>query len=74
MVVGQKAITGIRQIFLEKPHSTWDNYFSGDDVMDFLGERGFAATIHVSGTVYLRESTMPSFARRRLFPGTSMHA
>jgi hypothetical protein len=33
------------QIFSEKPHSTWDNYFSGDLIMDYLGEQGFAATM-----------------------------
>ena len=36
---------GHRQIFSEPPHTTWDNYFSGDNIMIFLGERGLPATI-----------------------------
>ena len=33
------------KIFREKPHCTWDNFFSGDIVMDWLGEQGFGATM-----------------------------
>ena len=33
------------KIFREKPHTTWDNYFSGDAVMDWLGTNGFGATM-----------------------------
>ena len=36
---------GHRQIFLEPPNTTWDNYFSGDNIMRFLGERGLPATM-----------------------------
>ena len=50
MVVGAEDKPNCRQIFPEKPHSTWDNYFSGDDVMDYIGKNGFSATI----TGYLR--------------------
>ena len=34
-----------QQIFSEKPHSTWDNFFSGDNIMDWLGRKGFGATM-----------------------------
>ena len=36
---------GHRQIFSEPPHTTWDNYFSGGNIMRFLGERGLPATV-----------------------------
>ena len=32
-------------MFGEKPHTTWDNYFSGDIVMDWLVHNGFGATM-----------------------------
>ena len=34
-----------KTLFREKPHTTWDNYFSGDLVMDWLGQNGFGATM-----------------------------
>ena len=34
-----------RKIFKAFPHSTWDNFFSGDRVMDWLGSKGFGATM-----------------------------
>ena len=34
-----------QKVFMEKPHTTWDNYFSGDLVMDWLGQNGFRATM-----------------------------
>ena len=45
MVIGQPNRAKVRQIFPSKPHCTWDNYFSGDEIMDYLGEKGFAATM-----------------------------
>ena len=36
-------VAGIKQIFPSYPHFTWDNYFSGDHIMDWLGENGFGA-------------------------------
>ena len=45
MVIGGPSNKGARQIFSEKPHSTWGNHFSGDQIMDYLGEKGFAATM-----------------------------
>ena len=33
------------KIFRVKPHSTWDNYFSGDGILDWLGTNGFGATM-----------------------------
>ena len=45
MVIGSPRRGEGRQIFSEKPHSTWDNYFSGDQIMDYLGEKGYAATM-----------------------------
>ena len=32
---------GRRQIFSSKPHSTWDNYFSHDCIMDWCGKNKF---------------------------------
>ena len=34
-----------KKIFRENPHSTWDNYFSGDHIMDELGGIVFGATM-----------------------------
>jgi hypothetical protein len=34
-----------RKVFRERPHSTWDNYFSGDKVLNWLGANNFAATM-----------------------------
>ena len=44
LVIGEPT-DGRRQIFREKPHSTWDNYFSGDQILTWLGENGFGATM-----------------------------
>jgi hypothetical protein len=41
----EREVPGIRQIFTARPHSTWDNFFSGDQIFDWLGEKGFAATM-----------------------------
>jgi hypothetical protein len=40
LVQGEEA-NGRRHIFSEKPHSTWDNFLSGDDINDWIGENGF---------------------------------
>ena len=32
------------RIFCEHPHSTWDNYFSGDQIMNWIGGNGFGDT------------------------------
>ena len=34
-----------KKVFRAKPHTTWDNYFSSDLVMDWLGQNGFGATM-----------------------------
>ena len=34
MVQGEEAVEGVRQIFSTCPATTWDNFFSGDDLMD----------------------------------------
>jgi hypothetical protein len=36
---------GIKQMFPTHPHFTWDNCFSGDHIMDWLGENGFGAAM-----------------------------
>lgn len=33
-----------KKIFREKPHTTWDNYFSGDAIYDWIGKNGFSCT------------------------------
>ena len=32
-----------RKIFHKHPHSTWGNYFSGDQIINWLGGNGFGA-------------------------------
>jgi hypothetical protein len=44
LVTGEEG-DGRRQIFREKPHSTWDNFFSGDDINDWIGLNGFGVTM-----------------------------
>ena len=34
-----------RKTFCEHPHSTWENYFSGDQIMNWLGGNGFGSTM-----------------------------
>ena len=34
-----------RKTFREHPHSTWENYFSGDQKMNWLGGNGFGSTM-----------------------------
>jgi hypothetical protein len=34
-------------IFSVKPHTTWDNYFSGDPIFDWCGANGFATMMTV---------------------------
>ena len=43
---GEPEVAGIRQIFKERPHTTWDNFFSGDQIfLNWLGEKGFGGTM-----------------------------
>ena len=30
-----------RQIWSKKPHMTWDNYFSSDKIIDYVGQKCF---------------------------------
>jgi hypothetical protein len=57
-----------RQIFVRKPHSTWDNFFSGCRIMNWLGTNGFSATMtcrrdrlpsSIPGMYLHKESTAP---------------
>ena len=34
-----------RALFNTKPHMTWDNFFSGDDIMEYAAEQGFGLTM-----------------------------
>ena len=45
LVVGNDPKESKQQIFAEKPHSTWDNYFSGDQILNWLGSQGYGATM-----------------------------
>jgi hypothetical protein len=36
---------GNRVLWNRKPHSTWDNFFSGDQILDWLGHQGYGATM-----------------------------
>jgi hypothetical protein len=45
MVQGEDNPDKLKQIFRVRPHTTWDNYFSGCKILDWLGERGFGATM-----------------------------
>ena len=34
-----------RPLFREMPHITWDNYFSGDQIMEYAAENGWGLTM-----------------------------
>ena len=34
-----------KKIFSQKPHSIWDNYFSGNAIFDWIGQNGFSCTM-----------------------------
>ena len=40
----QKLVDGsddVKKLFSQKPHMTWDNYFSGEGMMNYIGKQGF---------------------------------
>ena len=40
------AFSPVRRLFAaEKPHFTWDNYFSGDSILDYACQEGFGLTM-----------------------------
>ena len=41
LIVGEEQQPGVNQIFKSKPHFTFDNYFSGDLIMNYLGNNGY---------------------------------
>ena len=43
MVIGNEG--NCKKIFKEMPHSTWDNFFSGDAILEWIGQEGFATTM-----------------------------
>ena len=45
LVHGEASADSRRQIFKKKPHSTWDNFFSGDRICTYIGQNGFGATM-----------------------------
>ena len=45
MVEKEPQVQGVKKLFQDYPHFTWDNHFSGDQIMDWLGENGFSATM-----------------------------
>ena len=68
-VDGEPTDPSVKKIFKEKFHSTWDNYFSGDVIMDWLGMNGFGATMTcrrdrlpfgVLGKYFHKQKTLPS--------------
>jgi hypothetical protein len=44
LVKGEKK-DGHHQIFPEKPHSTWNDFFSDDDINEWIGQNNFGVTI-----------------------------
>jgi hypothetical protein len=49
------------QLFESAPHSTWDNFFSGDEIMDWIGANGLAATMTC------RRDRLPKGVPKRFF-------
>ena len=46
LVAGEPG-NGLQKIFSAKPHSTWDNHFSGDFIFDWMGRKGYPVTMTV---------------------------
>jgi hypothetical protein len=40
-----EASSELQQIYVQKPHCTWDNFFSGDVILNHLGKNGFGASL-----------------------------
>ena len=45
MLQGEENPDNSKQNFRIQPHTTWDNYFSGCKILNWLGKRGFGATM-----------------------------
>ena len=45
MIKNNSRMGGEKQIYRSEPHGTWDNYFSGDNIMDYAGKKGFGLTM-----------------------------
>ena len=43
--IGEEQKPTKKKIFKSNPHFTNDNYFSGDSIMNYLGENGFSAVM-----------------------------
>jgi hypothetical protein len=61
MVIGAPEQSATCQIFSKKPHSTSENFFSGDLIMDYLGKHSFAVTMTC------QQNWLPKGGSRRLF-------
>jgi hypothetical protein len=64
LVKGQPS-NGLRQIFPSKPHTTWDNHFSGDTIFDCCGANKFPVLMKYDRTGYLEVYPASTSARRR---------
>ena len=61
LVQSRPIVLGIKKIYSKFPHVTWDNYFSGYKIIDWLGQFGFGAIMTC------RRDLLP------LFPGKYLH-
>ena len=68
LVKGNPPKGSFKQIFDKKPHMTWDNYFSGDAIMDWLGKEGYGATMTTAVIDYLGRFQISTFINRVLPP------
>ena len=60
LIIGEQS-DGRKQIFRIKPHSTWDNYFSGCQIFNWMGEEGYETTMTT------RRDRLPSGVRGDYF-------
>lgn len=51
------------------PHSAWDNFFSGDKIMDCLGREGFAATMNCHRDCLPSGVPGKHFHKEKMVPG-----
>ena len=45
LIVGEEQKPGAKQIFISKPHFTYDNYFSGDFIINYLKKNGLSVVM-----------------------------
>ena len=57
----KKSSTTIKKIYRSKPHVTMDNYFSGDRIWEWIGQKGLTQP-RLAGETDFHQVSLPSIA------------